>query len=127
TNSDIFTRLTEKGPFYPLHIKKIIEMVNYRPLPPELLDQAKKKVAGFADTFALSVCEVKLVMFHKFHLDGPQGTTFSTKVSQKPLTQPQKEFLFPVLDEFNVAGVMQDIPAHEVKVVNPTVLAQKVH
>ncbi|KIK21563.1 hypothetical protein PISMIDRAFT_79898, partial [Pisolithus microcarpus 441] len=124
---DIFTRLTEKGPFYPPRVKAIVEMVNYGPLPPDLLDRIKKKVAEFADTFALSVREVKPVTFHKFHLDIPKEMTFSTKVNQKPLTQPQKEFLFPVLDEFNAAGIMRDIPVHEVKAVNLTVLVQKAH
>ncbi|KIK25792.1 hypothetical protein PISMIDRAFT_96113, partial [Pisolithus microcarpus 441] len=124
---DIFTRLTERGPFYPPRVKRIVEMVSYGPLPPDLLDRAKRKVAEFADMFALSVREVKPVTFHKFRLNVPKEATFSTKVSQKPLTQPQKEFLFPVLDEFNAAGVMRDIPAHEVKAVNPTVLAQKAH
>ncbi|KAI6014602.1 hypothetical protein BKA83DRAFT_48979, partial [Pisolithus microcarpus] len=94
--------------------KKIVGMVNYGLLPLDLLDCAKRKVAEFADMFTLLVCKVKLATFHKFHLDIPKEVTFLTKVSQKPLTQVQKEFLFPVLDEFNAAGVMQDILAHEV-------------
>ncbi|KAI6101589.1 hypothetical protein EV401DRAFT_2080287 [Pisolithus croceorrhizus] len=105
-SDDIFTRLTEKGLFYPPRVKKIVEMVNYGPLPPDLLDHAKRKVAEFADTFALPVCEVRPVTFHKFHLDVPKEVTFSTKVNQKPLAQSQKEFLFPVLDKFNVAGII---------------------
>ncbi|KIK19132.1 hypothetical protein PISMIDRAFT_71825, partial [Pisolithus microcarpus 441] len=72
-------------------------------------------VAEFVDMFTLSVHKVKPVTFHKFHLDIPKEATFLTKVSQKPLTQVQKEFLFPVLDEFNAAGVMWDILAHKVK------------
>ncbi|KAG2119865.1 uncharacterized protein F5147DRAFT_564021, partial [Suillus discolor] len=43
--------------------------------------------------------EVKPVDFIKFHLQIPPGTTFAKKIQQRPLTKPQHEYLFPVLDD----------------------------
>ena len=79
------------------------------------------------DTFALSIQEVKPVDFIEFKLDIPDGTTFPLKVNQCPLTQAQKEFYLPLLDEFEEAGILHPIWSDKVKAVHPTVLAQKAH
>ena len=63
---DIYMRLTEKGPFYPPRVKKIQELVQYGPLPEDKLQRLKGIVTKFADTFALSVREVRPVDFIKF-------------------------------------------------------------
>lgn len=102
----LFTRLTEEGPFHPPRVKKIVELVQYGPLPNDKLQCLKDKVAEFVDTFTLSVHEVKPVDFIKFRLDIPKGTTFPLKVSQKPLTQAQKEYYLPLLDKFVEAGIL---------------------
>ncbi|KIK82325.1 hypothetical protein PAXRUDRAFT_153947 [Paxillus rubicundulus Ve08.2h10] len=127
----VFTRLMEKGPFYPPQIKAIVEKVTYGLLPPDKLQWVKDKIGEFADTFILSVREVKPVDFMKFRLNLgalPQWhVEYPMKVNQKPLMQAQKEWYLPVLDEFNKAGVMRDICSDEVKAMHPTVLAQKAH
>lgn len=69
----------------------------------------KDKVTEFADTFALSVHEVKPVDFIKFRLDIPEGTMFPLKVSQKLLTQAQKEYYLPLPDKFIEAGILRPI------------------
>ncbi|KIK78842.1 hypothetical protein PAXRUDRAFT_16657 [Paxillus rubicundulus Ve08.2h10] len=71
--------------------------------------------------------EVKPIDFMKFCPNIPKDVEYPTKVNQKPLMQAQKEWYLPVLDEFDKAGVMRDIRSDEVKVVHPTVLAQKAH
>ncbi|KIM56847.1 hypothetical protein SCLCIDRAFT_42026, partial [Scleroderma citrinum Foug A] len=123
----LFTRLTEEGLFHPPQVKKIVELVQYGPLPNDKLQCLKDKVAEFTDTFTLSVREVKPVDFIKFRLDIPEGTTFPLKVSQKPLTQAQKEYYLPLLDEFVEAGILRPIRSDEVRAVHPTVLVQKAH
>ncbi|KIJ10423.1 hypothetical protein PAXINDRAFT_50196, partial [Paxillus involutus ATCC 200175] len=127
SDNNVFTRLTEKGPFYPPRVETILEMITYGPLPPDKLQQVKDKIAEFADTFALSVREVKPVDFMTFRLNIPKDVEYPTKVNQKPLTQVQKEWYLSVLDEFDKAGVMRDIRSDEVKAAHPTVLAQKAH
>ena len=71
-----FTRLTEEGLFHPPRVKKILDLVQYGPLPDDKLQCLKDKVIEFADTFTLSVQEVKPVDFIKFKLDIPEGTVF---------------------------------------------------
>ena len=86
----------------------------YGPLPDDKLQCLKNKVADFADTFALSVREVKPVDFIKFKLDMPEGAMFPLKVSQRPLTQAQKEYYLPLLDKFMEVGVLQPIQSDKV-------------
>lgn len=99
-------RLEEEGPFHPPRVEAILKAVRFGDLPPDELKQVQDLVAEFADTFALSVKEVKPVSFIKFRLNIPKDA---------------------VLDEFNNAGILRDIRSDEVKAVHPTVLAQKAH
>ncbi|KIK24176.1 hypothetical protein PISMIDRAFT_83860, partial [Pisolithus microcarpus 441] len=126
-DKEVFMRLTKKGPFYPPRVQKVVETIKYRDLPADKLQQVKQLVAEFADVFALSVWEVKLVNFIKFRLNVPKDTKFPLKVHQKLLTQAQSEWYLPVLDDFNEAGILRDIRADEVKAVHPMVLAQKAY
>ncbi|KAI6025243.1 hypothetical protein BKA83DRAFT_4491975 [Pisolithus microcarpus] len=109
---DILTRLTEKGPFYPPRVEAIWKAIKCRPLPPDQMQQVQETIAEFADTFTLLVKE---------------DTKFLLRVSQKPLTQAQKEWYLPVLDEFSEARILHDIRSDKVRAVHPTVLAQKAH
>ncbi|KAF8836077.1 hypothetical protein BDN67DRAFT_858603, partial [Paxillus ammoniavirescens] len=122
-----FTRLSEKGPFYPPHVEKVVKMVTYGPVPLEKLAQVQNLVAEFTDIFALSIWEVKPVKFIKFRLNIPKDIDYPTKVNQKLLSQAQKEFYHPKLNEFIEAKVLRSIHSDEVKAAHPTVLAQKAH
>lgn len=125
---NIFTRLTTHGPFYPPRVETIVNAVRYGAhLNEEQLQKSRELVAEFADVFALSIREVKPVDFIKFHLQIPQDATFSKRVHQRPLTKPQREYLFPVLDDMRRAGITRFIPSDEVKAVASTVLVQKAH
>lgn len=87
---NIFTRLEERGPFWPARVEVIVNVVWYGDhLTGEQRNQARALVAEFTDMFALSVWEVKPVYFIKFCLQIPNNTTFSKKVHQRPLTKPQ--------------------------------------
>ncbi|KAG1813482.1 hypothetical protein DFJ58DRAFT_673731, partial [Suillus subalutaceus] len=121
-----FTRLTPQGPFYQPRVDAIIDAVRFGPhLNQEQLLKVHELVIEFADVFALSIQEVKPVDFIKFRLQIPQDTTFSRKVQQRPLTKPQCEYLFPVLDDMRQAVITWFIPLDEVKAVASTVLVQK--
>ena len=75
----------------------------------------------------LSVSEVKQVDNATHHLDIPPDTKFSTKVSQKPLTPPQRKYLYESIDMMLKASVIEQCLPDQVKCVSPTMLAQKVH
>ncbi|KAG1719972.1 uncharacterized protein EDB91DRAFT_1002004, partial [Suillus paluster] len=57
----------------------------------------------------------------------PPDATFTKKVHQWLLTKPQCEYLFPVLDNMQEAGITWFIKSDKVKVVASTVLIQKTH
>jgi hypothetical protein len=110
------------------HFCKLVYGVRFGPhLNQEQLCKARELVKEFADVFALSIREVKPVDFIKFRLQIPEDATFSKKVHQRPLTKPQREYLFPVLDGMRRVGIIRFIPADEVKAVVSTVLVQKTH
>jgi len=88
---------------------------------------AQALVAEFADVFALSLREVKPIDFIKFRLRIPPGTEFSKKIYERPLTKPQREYLFPILDDMREAGITRFIASEDVKAIASTVLAQKTH
>ena len=52
---------------------------------------------------------------------------FSTKVNQKPLTPPQKKYLYDSIDTMLNAGIIEQCSPDQVKCVSPTTLAQKAH
>ncbi|KAF8437659.1 hypothetical protein L210DRAFT_3345342, partial [Boletus edulis BED1] len=93
----------------PPRVKKIIDSVTIGPLATEEQNQVRNLITEFADVFALSVREVKPVDFIKFRLNIPKDVEYPTKVSQRPLTQAQKEWYYPVLDDFVTAGVLKAI------------------
>ena len=92
SNNNIFTRTME--PFKPIRIKEIQHLVT---IGDDLTDQEHAQVraliAEFADTFALSVSEIKQVDGAIHWLNIEPDAKFSTKVHQKPLTPPQCWYL----------------------------------
>ncbi|KAG2059592.1 hypothetical protein BDR06DRAFT_829343, partial [Suillus hirtellus] len=75
----------------PPRVEMVVNTVCYGP---QLTDKERNMVQSlviieFADVFALSTREVKQVDFIKFQLSIPPDTTFSKKIHQHPLTQPQ--------------------------------------
>ena len=121
---DIFTRLTEKGLFYPPCVQKIIESVKVGTLEPYEIQEVHSLLIEFADVFTLSVKEVKPVSHIKYRLDVPQDAVLSVRVNQCSLTLAQKEFYFPQLMEFVEAGVLRPIHVSKVKVAYLMVLVQ---
>ena len=80
-DNQIFTRLTELGPYYPPQVDAIVNAVSIGLLADEQHAEAIALIHEFADIFALSVREVKPVDFLRFHLNIPKNKSYSTKVS----------------------------------------------
>jgi hypothetical protein len=84
-------------------------------------------IREFADCFALSMSEVTAVPGAMHKLNIPEGAKFKTKVNQRPLTSPQKEFFNEVLDKMLAAGIVAPIDHKDVKCCRATTLAKKAH
>jgi hypothetical protein len=128
TNLDksIFTRFTR--PNEPRRIQKILELITIGDdLTTPERDAVNALIVEFADCFALSVSEVKAVKNGEHKLDIKPGTTFSTKVANRPFSPPQKVYFNKVLDELLLAGVIRPIAAADVKCCSPVTIAQKAH
>ena len=121
-DNQIFTRLTELGPYYPPWVDAIVNTVSIRPLVDEQCIEVIALIHEFADIFALSVREVKPVDFLKFHLNIPKIKSYPMIIPQKPLTQAQKEWYFLVLDDFVAARVLREVHPDEIKAAYPTVI-----
>ena len=125
-NKTIFTRLTD--PWKKERVEEILRQVAVRlDLSKEQRRQVFTFLSKWADIFALSVSEVKQVDGAVHRLDIPHGAMFSTKVNQKPLTAPQKKYLYKSIDSMLEAGIIEQCRPEQVKYVSPTTLAQKTH
>jgi hypothetical protein len=125
-NNNVFTRHTD--PWKKERVEEILKQVTVGPdLSDEQHGQVLSFLAEWADIFALSVSEVKQVEGATHHLDIPQDTKFSTKVNQKPLTTPQKKYLYDSIDKMLDAGIIEQCSPDQVKCASPTTLAQKTH
>ena len=126
SDDKLYTRLTD--PWKKERVEEILKQVQ---IGPDLTEDERSKVQEFitewADVFALSVNEVKQVDDAVHYLDIPPGTKFSTKVGQKPLTPPQRKYLYDSIDTMLKADIIEQCLPDQVKCVSPTTLAQKVH
>ena len=125
-NDTLYTRFTD--PWKKERVEEILKQVQ---IGPDLTEDERRRVREFltewADIFALSVSEVKQVDDAIHHLDIPPGTKFSTKIGQKPLTPPQRKYLYESIDTMLKADIIEQCLPDQVKCVSPTTLAQKVH
>ena len=125
-NESLYTRHTDA--FKPERVQAVLNTVT---IGPNLTDDERKKannlIGKFADCFALAVSEVTQVPGAVHHLNIPKDVKFSTKVQQRPLTPPQRQYLNKKIDEMLEVGVIEHVDPSQVKCVSPTVLAQKAH
>lgn len=125
-SADIFTRRTD--PFAEERVAEVLRLVQIGDdLSVEERTEVRALVAEFADCFALSVSEVFPVEGAVHKLNIPQGSKFSTKVRQRPLTPPQKKYLHGKIEEMLEAGIIEPCGPEDVRCVSPTTLAQKAH
>ena len=126
SDDNVYTRLTD-----PWKKERVDEILKQVKIGPDLTKGERERVQNFitewADIFALSVNEVKQVDNAVHYLDIPPGTKFSTKTGQKPLTPPQRKYLYDSIDTMLKAGIIEQCLPDQVKCVSPTTLAQKTH
>src|SRR5271168_706598 len=125
-DSTLFTRMTK--PYKPERVKEVLRLITIGDdLTPEERKKVQDLIRSFADIFALSVNEVKIVDDVTHRLNIPPDTTFPMKVHQKPLTLPQRKYLYDSIDSMLSAGVIEPCTPEDIKCISPTTLAQKTH
>ena len=125
-NTNLLTRGTE--PHKPERVQELLRLVTIGDdLSTEERQEVRQLISSFADIFALSVSEVKVADDAVHHLEIPPNATFSMKVHQKPLTPPQRRYLYASIDTMLEAGVIEACKPEEVKCISATTLAQKAH
>ncbi|KIK58484.1 hypothetical protein GYMLUDRAFT_117593, partial [Collybiopsis luxurians FD-317 M1] len=99
--------------------REILQQVKIGPgLSVEQHQRVEELLTSYADCFALSVSKVRPVLgaVHTLHI--PDNTKFSTKVQQKSLTPPQREYLHTKIDELVAAGVIECCSPEQVKCIS---------
>jgi hypothetical protein len=118
------TRISD--PFATKRVNEIIEKIE---LGPDLTDnqreQVKSLVREYADVFALSLSEVRVVDWYRHHLDVDPSVKLSTRTSQRPISEAQKNWFFSILDEMEDAHVIQKVPGSFIKALSSTNLTPK--
>lgn len=125
-DTNLFTRRTH--PYKPERVAEVLRLVTIgNDLNKDEQLKVRHLISSFADIFALSVHEVYQVEGAIHRLDIAPNTTFSKKVHQKPLTPPQRQYLYKSINTMLEADIIEPCAPEDVKCVSPTTLAQKTH
>jgi hypothetical protein len=125
-DQSIFTRATNA--FKAERVAEIVRLIKIGDdLSPEERTVVEDLIREFPDIFALSVSEVKRIPGATHRLEIPEGTTFNTKIKQRPMSPPQTAYFSNALDIMLEAGICAPIAAKDVKCVSPITLAAKAH
>ncbi|EGO04032.1 hypothetical protein SERLA73DRAFT_37319, partial [Serpula lacrymans var. lacrymans S7.3] len=99
--------------------KKIQELVT---IGQQLEEDQKTKVCTliekYADVFALLLAEVQPVASYVHKLNLPPDISGPMRLRQKTLMEPQKEWLYAMLDDMVEAGIIRTMSANKVKWVS---------
>jgi hypothetical protein len=79
----------------------------------------------FANVFTLTLSEVQSVESVQHALNIPPNTQRPSRISQKPLTEPQLKWLYEVIDGMVAGGIIRKIPAEEAKWISAITLTPR--
>jgi hypothetical protein len=95
----------------PHKAERVAEILRLITIGSDLSEEERTKVrnlvSSFADVFALSVHEVHQVEGAVHRLDISPDATFLKKVHQKPLTLPQRQYLYKSIDTLLEADIIK--------------------
>lgn len=115
-----------RDPFMLERVAEILRRVTIgNDLSPEQNKRVSDLVSEFADVFALSLSEVLPVDFAEMVLDIPAGTSFPKRAGQRRLTEPQRQWLYRVLDDMEQAKIIVKVTQDQVAAVSPTNIVPK--
>ncbi|QRV78793.1 Retrovirus-related Pol polyprotein from transposon opus [Ceratobasidium sp. AG-Ba] len=113
----------------PFETNCVVGILNKVKIGADLSLEQKQRVEAlvreFADVFALSLSEVTPVDFIQHRLDIPEGVSFPRQAGQKRLTEPQRKWLYKVLDDMEAAKIVAKVPQDKVAAVSPTNVVPK--
>jgi hypothetical protein len=113
----------------PFSKQRVQEILGKTQIGADLSDDQRAKVVAlireYADIFALSMLEVFFVDWWKHHLNVDPEAKFPKRMSQRPLTEKQKDWFYEILDEMEEAHIIQRVPGEFLKCLNSTNLALK--
>jgi hypothetical protein len=122
----LYTRFTD--PFNTQRVQEILGSVTIGDdISTDQRVEVKNLIRQYADIFALSVSKVASVDFALFSLNMPLEATFNMAAQHRSFTQPQKKYLFSVVDNLQKAGVIQRIEHKDIRAVSLVTLPQKPH
>src|SRR6202050_649291 len=118
------SRITD--PFAPGRVEEILQKVEIgNDLTNDQREQVHTLIREYADVFALSLSEVRVVDWYKHHLNIDPSVKLPRHTSQRPVTEAQKDWFFNILDEMENAHVIQKVPSSFIKALSSTNLAAK--
>lgn len=113
-------------PFGAERVKKVKAMVEIGPdLSLEQRTTVEELVEEFADIFALNLREVWPVDFITHKLTVDPTVKLPTRMPQRPLAGPQREWYMETLDEMEAGGIIERVSPEQVKCVSLTTLPPK--
>jgi hypothetical protein len=125
-NNTVFTRSSD--PFKAERVDTVLAKVKIGDdLSNDQWTDIIQLIHEFANCFALSMSKVTAIPGAMHKLNIPEGAKFKTKVNQRPLTSPQKEFFNEVLNKMLAAGIVAPIDHKDVKCCRATTLAKTAH
>ncbi|EJD36338.1 hypothetical protein AURDEDRAFT_74299, partial [Auricularia subglabra TFB-10046 SS5] len=94
----------------PERVQRVLDAVRIgNDLAPEERERVRDLVREYADIFTLSLDEVRLVDFVEHKIGVPPGTVGPRTAHQKPLTEPQRAWLYDALDEMEKCDIVRRI------------------
>ncbi|KZP23550.1 hypothetical protein FIBSPDRAFT_737102, partial [Athelia psychrophila] len=101
-------RITD--PFAASRVQEILSQVK---IGEDISTHQRKRIHAliteFADVFALSLTEVRTVNWYKHHLNIDPDVPLPQRASQRPVSGPQKDWLFSMLDNMEEAHVIKKV------------------
>ena len=113
----------------PFATERIDEILNRIAISPDITATQHEEVCAlireYADVFALSLSEVKVVNWYKHHLNVDPSVKLPRKTAQRPITEAQKDWFFSILEEMESAHVIQHVPGNFIKALSSTNIQPK--
>ncbi|QRV83014.1 Retrovirus-related Pol polyprotein from transposon opus [Ceratobasidium sp. AG-Ba] len=115
-----------QDPFDPTRVAEVLSKIHIgNDLTLEQRMIVEDLVREFADVYTLSLSEVSPVDFIEHRLDIPDGVSFPKRAGQKKLTEPQRKWLYKVLDDMEQAKIIAKVSQDQVTAVSPTNVVPK--